>query len=123
MYFYLLKQLLFPMKRYNVYLDIKDSSSNEKVIKLKEILGNARLDFDRTMINKIQQIRSHESEILQLADLLMGAIGYCCRGLKTNAGKLDVVDLIKQRSNYVLEMSTLPMERKFNLFHWKPRGI
>lgn len=34
------------------------------------------------MIRKIQQVRSHEVELIELADFLIGAVAYAHRGLK-----------------------------------------
>lgn len=122
MYFLLLKTILTPANRYNVYLDIKDTISNTKVNKLKQVLENSKLDFNRRMIKKIQQIRSHETEEMQLADLLMGAVGYYCRNLSKSKAKLEIIDRIMERSEYSLKLSTLPAEKKFNIFHWYPQN-
>lgn len=123
MYFLLLNTILEPDKRYNIYLDIKDTCSNNKVKKLKEVLENSKFDFNRRMIQKIQQVRSHETELLQLTDLLMGAVGYDRRGLNQSPAKLEIVQRIKERAGYTLKSSTLPTEKKFNLFHWYPRNL
>lgn len=122
MYFLLLKTILMPSNRYNVYLDIKDTVSNLKVKKLKQVLENSKLDFNRRMIQKIQQIRSHETEEMQLTDLLMGAVGYYCRNLSQSQAKIDIINRILERSEYSLKQSTLPTERKFNIFHWFPQN-
>ena len=48
-------------------------------------------DFSREVIERLQLVHSHEIEQLQLADLLIGAIGYLNRGLQGNAGKMALI--------------------------------
>jgi len=119
MYFQLLNVMLENSNQYNVYLDIKDTQGSQKVEKLQEVLANANYDFDRTMIQKIQQVHSHEVEQLQLADLIIGALGYINRELDTSSAKLEIVNRIKELSTLSLTKSTLPSAKKFNLFIWK----
>jgi hypothetical protein len=120
-YFNLLKVVFTPSNRYNIYIDIKDTCSKRKVEKLTEVLRTTHYDFDKKIVNRIQQIRSHEVELLPLADLLIGAIGYNCRGLQTNSAKLAIIKRIRERSGYSLNSSTLYREDKLNLFFWRPR--
>jgi hypothetical protein len=121
MYFDLLKTIFIPSNRYNIYIDIKDTCSRRKVEKLAEVLRNNSYDFDKKIINRIQQIRSHEVELLPLSDLLTGAIGYHYRNLQENLAKLALIKRIKERSGYSLNNSTLYREDKLNLFFWKSK--
>lgn len=121
MYFYLLNVLLDPHSRYKIFLDIKDTCSSEKIRELKNVLGNSKLDFSREIIEDIQAVHSKEIGLMQLADLLIGAISYINRDLKTSEAKLTLVDKIKYRSGYSLTAKTLFKEDKFNLFVWSPR--
>jgi hypothetical protein len=121
MYFNLLKVILTPSNSYNIYIDIKDTRSQEKVEKLADILRNNHYDYNKEIINRIQQIKSHEVELLPLADLLTGAIGYHHRNLAENTAKLSIINRIRERSNYSLDNSTLFREDKMNLFIWKSR--
>jgi hypothetical protein len=119
MYFTMLKAVLSPQERFRVYLDIKDSRGGAKVKKLHEVLCNSMYDFDAHIVEKLQVVRSHEVEIMQLADLLIGALAYANRGLAGNAGKVMVLDRIKARSHLTLQRSTLLRARKINLFRWE----
>jgi hypothetical protein len=118
MYYTLLSKMLSPSQRYRIFLDIKDTRSGKKAKKLREVLCNSMLDFDRDIIEAIQLVRSHEVEQVQLADLLTGAVGYANRGLTSSEAKSGLVDRIKQRSKYSLIRTTLLSESKFNLFQW-----
>lgn len=117
-YFSLIKTLLQPGDHYNIYLDIKDTQGEAKVRKLHDYLCNSKYDFDRDMIRRVQQVRSHELELVALADVLIGALSYVHRGLHTSSAKLSVIEKIKQLSGYSLLQSTLYREDKFNIFIW-----
>lgn len=119
LYFDMLKTVFEPDCSYNIFLDIKDTRGQKKVDKLQEVLCNSKYDFKREMIKKVQQVRSHEVELIALADLLIGAISYLHRGLKSSEAKLKMIERIKTRSGYSLTSSTLYRENKFNVFVWK----
>jgi len=120
MYFEMLKVLFSPDSKYRLYLDIKDSRGGMKIAKLHEVLCNNLYDFSRSIIERVQIIRSHETEILQLTDLLIGAISYVNRGHSNNSGKVALVNRIKELSHYSLIRTTLYRENKINIFHWSP---
>ncbi len=121
MYFLLLNTMLENSNHYNVYLDIKDTQGSHKVEKLHEVLANANYDFDRNMIQKIQQVHSHEAEHLQLADLLIGALGYLHRDLQDSPSKIAIIERIKELSGLSLRKNSLVSAKKFNLFIWDAR--
>ena len=118
MYFDLLKILLSPQARYRIYLDIKDTRGGRKVEKLHDVLSNNLYDFRREIIERVQIVRSHEVEILQLADLLIGAVSYVNRALQSSTAKLALIERMRERSGYDLTRTTLFREEKVNLFVW-----
>jgi len=130
MLFTLLEPMIDPQHDYRIYLDIKDTRSERKRVKFEEVLRSANYDYDGNIIDRVQQIRSHESELLQVADLLIGAITYTNRERRgqrpgtigrLSRAKLDVIRRIQQRSRKSLERSTWLRESKFNLLCWQPR--
>jgi len=123
MYFEMLKAILSPVDRYRVYLDIKDTRGANRVAKLQEVLCNNMYDFSSSIIERVQTVRSDEVELLQLTDLMIGALSYAHRGLSGNKGKQDLIDLIRERTRLNLMQSTLPRANKFNLFIWQPQAV
>ncbi len=119
MYFSLLKIIFEPANSYNVYIDIKDTRGNDKAKKLHETLCNSHYDFSHSLIRRVQQVRSHEVELIGLADFFAGAVGYHHRGLDGSSAKLELISKIRERSGYSLDKSTLQKENKFNIFIWK----
>jgi len=126
MYYDMLKILFNPKFQYNIYLDIKDTNGTEKIKKLEELLVlflKKKYCLNKSIINRIQEVKSHEVELLQLADLLIGAVSYLNRGAGTNKGKLRVIEYIRKKTLHPLDCSTLPGENKFNLFRWSPQEV
>jgi len=119
MYFDMLKVILDPEACYRIYLDIKDTHGADRTTKLDEVLCNNIYDFDRRIIETVQQIRSHEAEQMQLADLLVGTVSYANRGRTTSGAKLALVQRLRDRSRYSLTRTTLYREDKVNIFRWE----
>lgn len=119
-YYQLLCRAVVPKQENYIYLDIKDTKSNRKIRKLKECLQYGTYDFNTKYIKNIQTINSKESELLQLCDIIIGAIGYINREEnkkeKFSYAKLKLVELIKEKSGYNLKQTTFLSEEKFNLF-------
>lgn len=122
MYFTMLKTILNPRQNHNIYIDIKDTNMYEKGLYLKQVLANSMYDFNYNIVKKVQPIRSHEVGIMQIIDILIGAVGYLNRGLQTSEPKLELIRHIQNRSTYSLTKSTLYLERKMNLFVWDRAG-
>ena len=115
MYFQLLHTKVDFQNRYNVFLDIKDTCSGEKLEKMKKIMSY------NSSIGTLQFIPSRESVFIQLADVLMGAINYSLRiqkgDVKGNViAKLKLIEKIKRHSNISLNTTTPLSRNKFNLF-------
>jgi len=121
MCFTLLEPVIDPTQQYAVYLDIKDTRSEAKRSKLENVLRNAKYDGSGNIVRRVQQIRSHESELMQLADILIGAVSYANRALTTGAAKLALIRRIQQRTHLTLTRSTWLRAPKFNLLCWKAR--
>ena len=119
----MLKTILSPENSYHIYIDIKDTLSQNKVNKLREVLCNNVYDFTKQMIINIQHIRSHESELLQLADLLIGAVSYKNRKLNENSAKVIIVNSIEKKIDQSLCLSTSLFKDKFNLFVFTPSEV
>jgi hypothetical protein len=112
MYSYLLNHNKNSQYAYNVYLDIKDDLSAYKVQKLKEIL-NVKFGVFRN----VQNMRSHESILLQLSDFLMGAISYHLNNDKKKViAKVQLIERMQHQSKQNLSISSDYKESKMNLF-------
>lgn len=115
--FYLIRD--FQSSRlYKVYMDIKDNR------------GKARLDMLSRVLRRVcgagkylhfQNIRSDESQFIQLADFFIGAIVYKQREdiAKESAVKKEIIDYIEYKSGYSITESTPPWEKKFKIWDFQ----
>lgn len=115
MNFLLLREMLHPAKQYKIYLDKKDTNGLKKIDKLHTYLCNKNYDYKKAMVQNVQEVVSDQIELVQLCDLLLGAVCYVNRGLNTSEGKLRIVERIRQRSGYTLLKKTYPSEQKMNI--------
>lgn len=111
MYYQLLHHKINLEYTYNIYFDIKDTISHKKLAKLKEILKY------NASIRNFQFIHSHESSLMQLTDLIMGAINYKLRGDNKVTAKNKLIEKIESHCKHPITQSTPKDENKVNLFH------
>jgi hypothetical protein len=123
MYFTMLKQIFVPVEAYYIYLDIKDTNGANKIAKLHDVLCHNMYDFQKKIVKRVQLVRSHEIEQIQLADILIGSVCYTNRELTTSSAKMKVAERVRERSGYSLKQSTLLKEDKFNIFRWEASEV
>lgn len=111
MYYQLLSKKIFPENFYNIYIDRKDTQSFRKAKSLKKYL-----ERDYFNIRNLQDIQSFESELMQLTDVIMGAINYKLRGLDKVTAKNNIIKEIEKNCKNPLTQPTSKSEKKFNLF-------
>ena len=106
------------------FLDIKDTRGRERLKKIRQVFEN-KYWARNCPFTFFQHIRSEDSVFIQLADLLIGAIGYKARNLVNKPGssltKLTLIHQIERRSGYRIDSGTPPWELKFNVFNHQPR--
>jgi Protein of unknown function (DUF3800) len=111
MYYQLLSKKILPENNYNIYLDIKDTRSAKKVHGLQDYLNRQYFS-----VKKLQNIKSHEVEMMQLTDIITGALNYHLRGLTKVIAKTKIIQKIQQHSKLALNRSTAMSAQKVNLF-------
>ena len=117
MMYYLIYRLLPSNDSAFIYLDKKDTNGQNKINKLREVIANAEYDFSRNNVRRLQIVESHHVGLLQLADLLIGAVNYANRNLTTSEAKLTLVNQIRDITGLPLTYSTSVDTTKFNIFH------
>lgn len=116
-FYRLLIKKIKPPNSYRIFLDSKCKDDSEKIRKLQDILGHTFYDFSDSIITLTQTVHSKQYSLVQLTDLLIGAVGYEWNELKTNPSKLRICELIRFLSNKdTLRISTPYNEEKFEIF-------
>ena len=123
LYYQLLRGAIEPENRYRVFMDIKDTRGREKRIQLEELLHQDADDDDGKIVENLQHIQSHHVRLLQVCDLLLGAVGFARRETQANESKAkrSLVSLIEERLGQPLSMDTPPGTEKINLITWYDR--
>jgi hypothetical protein len=123
MYFTMLRPIFAAPHRYRIYLDVKDTRGGPKTRKLHDVLANSLHDFERQTVERVQQVRSHESELLQITDLLIGALTYANRGLATSPAKTAIIDRLRTSlGQQALSRTSAFAATKFDILVWRAQG-
>jgi hypothetical protein len=114
-YYQLLYHWMVEPHTYRIFIDLKTNRVHGRVATLAKVLQNARPGSTVS----VQALPSDELDLLQLADVLTGAVGYRFHGLETSTGKLAVVHEIERQLGHRI-MPTSKAVRKFNVFRFHP---
>lgn len=120
-YYDMLKYIIIPGNSYNIYPDIKDTNSYYYHQIMLDYLRRKMSDTNKKTIKKVQPIRSYESPILQINDILIGALSYYYRNLSGNSAKTNIINEIKKLYQNSLDISSYCSNTKFNIFIWRSR--
>lgn len=125
MYFELLKNIIDQNTKgetsFKIYFDVKDKWQAVRLQYLSSVLKNYFKNTSEKINLKMQSVSSNEVGLIQLADLITGAITYVNRNLNDNKGKVSVINKIKFHSGLTLNRTTPVNNKKFNLLVWHPK--
>ncbi len=120
-YYDMLKYIIIPGNFYNIYPDIKDTNSYYCHQVMLDYLRIKMSDTNKKTIKKVQPIRSYEAPILQINDILIGALSYYYRNLSGNSVKLNIINEIRKLYQNDFDTSSYYSNTKFNIFIWRSR--
>jgi hypothetical protein len=112
-YYQLLHQWILPDSTYNIFCDSKVNRDRTRLTTLGQVLRNAKA---QSTVENIQAVSSAESVLVQLCDLLLGAVQ--SRMNSSNRGssaKEALVAHIEAKIGHQIG-PTWPSEQKFNVF-------
>ncbi|WED22659.1 DUF3800 domain-containing protein [Vibrio sp. JC009] len=119
MFYYTLRDFLCQRDQYRIYLDYMDTLGGAKTAKLCDVLhseGRQEIDIHAYIV------QSYESQLIQLCDLIIGAVAYRNRNdiEKTSVIKNQLVEYIEYKLGHGLDYGTPPWETNFNIFRFLP---
>lgn len=118
MFYLTIEKIMRYTHSYYIYLDKKNTNSSEKIKRLKMYLQRT------ANVKNIQNVLSHQSELIQLTDFLTGIVSYANRDYikfpTANKTKIKLVEKLKKETNSSLILPTPKKAEKFNLFMWEP---
>ncbi len=118
LYYQLLRSQIDPENRYRAFLDIKDTRGRKKLSELKKLLQTDAAET--ACLSQMQHVRSHEIGLMQITDLLLGAVGYARR---ENAGdgspaKQSLVRHLEEKMGYQLTADSPPGSQQVMISTW-----
>ena len=117
-YYEMLEKWILPGHEFVILLDYKQNSDPDRYLTFYKIL-QARAQKVRARIEDLTVVNSAEEPLVQIADLLTGAISAsCCDDLRPGSPKQQLAEHIAKRAGFVsLKNSSLsPAFSKFNIF-------
>jgi hypothetical protein len=117
-YYQLLHHWILDFNSYRIFVDLKTNRLHNRIRTLERVLRNANLTSE---IVAVQALPSRQVDLLQLTDVLIGAVGYRFHRETTSAAKLAVVNEIETCLRHPIQ-PTSRREQKFNVFRFRPGG-
>lgn len=122
MYYYALLPFLEVNEDFNIFIDYKDTKGGQRARKLNEVIHNT---FYGNINCEFTIIHSHESQIMQLTDVVIGAIAYKNREDIEHRSEIKnfIIDTIEKLNGASLDISSPEWEEKFRIFRFIPRSF
>lgn len=120
LYYQTLVHWLQPGNVYHIYLDWQQNACQERFADLREVLG--RKLSGRAKIACLEPVSSHEQPLIQLTDLLIGAVGYAWNQRNASQAKFDFCNRLADRIGKKSLAFSSPWkgsDPKFNIFNWQ----
>jgi len=117
-YYLMLHGWILDFNSYRIFIDMKTNRVRNRLRMLHEVLSSANLS---SVVHCVQALPSSEVDLLQLVDVLIGAVGYSFHNLEGSAAKLAVVKAIEDGIGHPIA-PTVHCEPKFNVFRFRPGG-
>jgi hypothetical protein len=111
-YYQLLHHWIHDFNAYRIFLDFKTNKFKYRLHELAKVLSCANLSAE---ILQVQALRSKDSEFIQLADFMIGAVSYKYHNWQGSVAKQKVVSRIERHLGHAIQ-PTWRSEEKFNIF-------
>lgn len=116
-YYQLIKHWIEDGNTYRIIVDLKTNRKKDRLKTLQRYLQSSNLAAN---IEFVQALPSNEVDLIQLADLLLGAVGASFTGHIESGNKLKLLALAEELRGHPLHYSTNRYFQKFNVFRCHP---
>jgi hypothetical protein len=116
-YYQVLHHWILDQNSYRVFVDTRTNRLPSRLGTLQRCLECANLTSQVT----VQALPSHELDLMQVADVLIGAVGYSFHDRRGSTAKEAVVRTIQEATGRAIG-STPKSEEKFNVFRFRAGG-
>lgn len=117
-YYLLLHHWILDSNTYRVFVDTKTNRVGGRLKKLHEVLTSAN---QLSIIEQVQALPSKEVDLLQLADVLIGAVSYQLHDRQSSSAKMAVVERVERHVGHPIRCTGCG-ETKLNVFCWHSGG-
>jgi hypothetical protein len=117
-YYQLLHHWILDFNRYRIFVDFKSNRVRSRLRTLHRVLRNANITSE---ILAVQALPSDQVDLLQLVDVLIGAVGYRFHQERGSTSKLAVLNEIEDHLGHPIQ-PTSRREEKFNVFRFRTGG-
>ncbi|MDK9718465.1 MAG: DUF3800 domain-containing protein [Trichlorobacter sp.] len=120
LYYQMLVHWLKRDHAYHIFLDGQQNRTQRRFIDLRDILR--RRLTGKAKVECLEPVSSHSIPLIQLVDLLIGAVGYAWNERQGSEIKLSFcADVAKAAGLRTLKTTTTLSAEKFNIFHFTGR--
>jgi hypothetical protein len=116
-YYQLLHHWILDFNCYKVFLDTRTNRLHSRLKVLEKCLNSSNL----TSSVVVQALPSNELDLIQIADVLIGAVSYKFHRRESNQAKLQIIREIEQNLGQEIKPTSKSME-KFNVFRFRSEG-
>lgn len=117
-YYQLLHHWILDSNTYRVFVDTKTNRVGGRLKRLHEVLTSANW---LSIIEQVQALPSKKVDLLQLADVLIGAVSYRLHERQSSAAKIAVVERVERHIGHRISCTSYG-EKKLNVFCWNSGG-
>lgn len=117
-YYQLLHHWILDNNKYRIYVDMKTNRVRRRLNTLRQCLDNANIMSE---VEFVQALPSQEVQLIQLTDLLTGAVGYRFHSGRNSQAKEEVLREVEKGLGHEINPTTRDC-RKFNIFRFVPGG-
>lgn len=121
-YYQLISRNLQPGNLYWLYTDERKNRKPYRLAVLKLTVNRWwKKQAGVEPLRNVEARRSHDEDLIQLADVLLGALGYAWNEQSGSPAKLALAAHLAQRLGWsTLRLATRPAAHKFNVWKWQP---